>query len=127
MKEAIKLRLKSGRKDHTYEWVDFAILKEALSNDFESVMDYRNCDWLVVDNITKILFTSAKQQSYILDLINPFFLDRFNNGLPTILVFKFDIRCTTINMEDLMGTGVSNIMNSSKTYKLLLMSELKNE
>jgi hypothetical protein len=64
-----------------------------------------------------------KQKSYFSELITPFFIDRFNSKLPTILVFKFDIRLPSICIEDLFGPGLASIVNSSSTFKIPL-SEL---
>lgn len=124
LKEAIKLRMTSSKMSgHTYGWVDFAILKQAIRDESKDSYDYRFSDWLVVDNITDPSFTTLAQRAYFSNLLDPFFIDRFNNKLPTILVFKFDIRLPTIHIEELFGPGLASIVNSSATFKIPL-SEL---
>ena len=126
MKEAIKLRRKPGFKGQTYEWVDLAILQRALLNEKESneIGNYRTCDWLVVDNINRMDFTSVKQREYISSLLNPFFIERCKNKLPTILVLRFDIE-NCINIEEAVGLGIANIFNSKRTYKIRLSPKLE--
>lgn len=121
MKEAIRLRFKTGQRSQTYDWVDFPTLKDAIHKDSSDVLDYQFCDWLVVDNITNNNLSSLKQKIFLTDIINPFFLSRINNRLPTILVFKFDINL--IDMEKDMGIGISNIINSQKTCKISLIEK----
>lgn len=120
MKEVIKTRIKSNQRNHTYDWVDFAILKKSIMDDNIDMAEYRSCDWLVIDNITKSDFISLKQRSFISSLIDPFFLGRFFDKLPTFLVFKFDINSKVINLEELMGVGVSKMVNNKRTFKISL-------
>lgn len=124
MKEAIKTRIKSNQRNQTYDWVDFPILKKAIIDDTLDLAEYRSCDWLVIDNITKTEFVSLKQRSFISGLIDPFFLGRFIDKLPTILVFKFDINSKVINLEELMGIGVSKMVNNKRTFKISLEEEI---
>lgn len=124
MKEAIRLRKHPSNISDTYDWVDFPILKDYIRNDSPPLTDCRSCDWLVVDNITKQSFPSLKQRTYLCDLLDPFFFYRFTNNLPTILVFRFDIRNKTENLESTMGLGISNIVNNKKTCKIPLSSGL---
>ena len=116
MKQAIKLRMLPGQIGQTYDWIDFSILKESLRKDTDSSVDCRTCDWLVVDNITTTSFASNAQRAFITDLITPFFIGRLNNKLSTILVFRFDIRNKSINLEEDMGVGISKIINSDRTF-----------
>jgi hypothetical protein len=122
LKEAIKLRLKvQGVRGQTYDWVDFAVLKKALVEDKgEGAIDYKAADWLVVDNIVNIGAFSDAQKTLMTDAIDPFFLGRLRNKLPTILVFKFDIRDNTIELDKKVGAGIVHILNSSKTCKIPL-------
>ena len=124
MKEAIRLRLKPENIGHTYDWIDFPSLKDSLRNDTSALADCRSCDWLVVDDIIKNSFPSLKQRAYLSDLLDPFFMYRLRNNLPTILVFKFDIRDKTDNLESTMGLGIANVVNNKKTLKIPLCSGL---
>ena len=48
-----------------------------------------------------------------------------NNKLPTILVFKFDIRKKSFNVEKEMGIGISKIVKNNKTYIVPLCEEFE--
>ncbi len=120
IKEAIKLRMKNGDRGQSYDWVDFASLKDGIINDKDEVVYYRSCDWLVVDNIECNLSSSEKQKFFLNDLVTPFFLGRQSDNLPTILVFKFDIRKKTFNIGDFLGSGIDGIINNRKTLRIPL-------
>lgn len=119
MKEAIELRTTYHRRDHTYDWIDFPVLIDALTKDSLDLADYRSSNWLVVDNIQKERRSPA-QATYLLDLIDPFFIERYSNNLPTILVFKFDIRNESLLMENKFGVGINRIIESKRTYRIPL-------
>lgn len=123
MKEAIKLRVTHRDRKQTYDWIDFTKLFEAIFKDSNDLSDYRSCDWLVVDNIMS-KFRSAKQTTLMIDLIDTFFIDRFNYRLPTILVFKFDIRDKSMMMEKRFGVGINRIIRSKRTYRIPLSKKL---
>ena len=123
MKEAIRLRVTHRKRSHTYDWIDFSKLVQAIENKSNDLADYRSCDWLVVDNIQRKNRT-AKQITFISDLIDPFFIDRYKNKQPTILVFKFDIRDKSLLMEQLLGVGINRIVESKRTYKIPLSRNL---
>jgi DNA replication protein DnaC len=119
MKEAIKLRVTHHTRKHTYDWIDFNTLVYAAKKDSFDLADYRSCDFLVVDNITDS-FRTAKQNTFINDMIDPFFNGRFYNKLPTILVFKFNIDNPTVTIEKDFGVGINKIIESNRTYKIPL-------
>ena len=119
MKEAIKLRVTQRARKHTYDWIDFNTLINAARQDSFDLADYRSCDFLVVDNITNTNRT-VKQNTFIVDTIDPFFLGRFHNNLPTILVFKFNIDNPTVSIENKFGAGVNKIVESNRTCKIPL-------
>ena len=132
MKEAFRLRGTYHTIDQTYDWVDFSKLFRAIEmNVLESDKDitdltcYKNCDWLVVDNIQKKL-RSEKQTTLYSDLLDSFFIDRYETGQPTILVFKFDIRDKHFDFEKTYGTGLSKILESNRTFKIPLSENLLN-
>ena len=122
MKEAIKLRATQGTRKHTYDWIDFNTLLSAAKKDSFDLADYRSCDFLVVDNITSTIRT-VKQTTFIVDTIDPFFLGRFYNNLPTILVFKFNIDNPTESIENKFGVGINKIVESKRTCRIPLSSE----
>ncbi len=119
MKEAIKLRVTSGARRHTYDWIDFNTLMDAIDKDSLDLADYRSCDWLVVDNIMS-KYRTAKQTTLLVDWVDPFFIDRFNNRLPTILVFKFDVDNPAMMIEKRFGVGINRIIDSKRTCRILL-------
>ena len=119
MKEAIKLRVTHGTRKHTYDWIDFNTLINAARIDSFDLADYRSCDFLVVDNIVSTIRT-VKQNTFIVDTIDPFFLGRFYNRLPTILVFKFNVDSPVAMIENNFGVGVNKIIESNRTYKIPL-------
>ncbi len=120
MKQAIKLRLLPFQKSQTYNWIDFSILKEIIKKDTNELSFLKSCDWLVVDNVPEIKFASGKQSSYISGLIDPFFLSRITDKLPTIIVFRFNLDREMLDIEEQMGIGISKIINNNKTYKIKL-------
>jgi hypothetical protein len=120
MKEAIKLRMKKGDRGQSYDWVDFSSLKDGIINDRDDIVDYRSCDWLVVDNIEYNEFATVKQKHFLNDIVTPFFIGRQSDNLPTILVFKFDIRKKTFNIGDFLGSGIEGIVNNRKTLRIPL-------
>ena len=125
MKEAIKLRVNRDKRGQTYDWIDFSKLKYEISKDTIESIEYRSCSWLVIDNINRLEYSSIQQKAYISDILNSFFIDRLNNKLPTILVFKFDIRKKSFNVEKEMGIGISKIVKNNKTYIVPLCEEFE--
>jgi len=119
MKEAIRLRVTYRDRGQTYDWIDFSNLFHIIEKDMLELSSYKSCDWLVVDNIV-IKTRSAKQTTLMIDMIDPFFIERYKHKQPTILVFKFDIRNKSLNMEKTFGLGISRIINSKRTFKIPL-------
>ncbi|MFA5759808.1 MAG: hypothetical protein WC942_10700 [Clostridia bacterium] len=125
MKEAIKLRiLRNGVRGHTYSWVDLAYLQNEIIKDSPISIDYRVSNWLVVDNIFPFDYMSEKQRGYVFSALDAFFLDRLNSGLPTILVFKFDITEEDLDITKRVGMGISQILQNQKTFKVPLTEKL---
>ncbi len=123
MKEAIKLRVICKDRSQTYDWIDFSKLFQAIKEDSMDLADYKSCDWLVVDNIMR-KYRSAKQTTLIVDVIDSFFIDRFKYKLPTILVFKSDIRDKSLSIEKTWGVGVNRILRSKRTCKIPLSEKI---
>ncbi len=123
MKEIIKLRVTRKLRIHTYDWIDFNTLIDASVKDSLDLADYRSCDFLVIDNIIDC-YRTVKQNTFITDHIDSFFIGRFEDKLPVILVFKFDIDNPNTSIENMLGVGVSRIVNSSRTFKIPLSEGL---
>ena len=124
MKEAIKLRVGNCDRGQTYNWVDFSQLLSYIKKDGSDIVNYRSCDWLVIDNIVR-KSRSAAQLTLLTDFLDPFFIERFENKLPTILVFKFDIRDKSLSMEKVFGIGMNRLVDSDKTFMVPLSEEMK--
>jgi len=137
MNEAIKLRHTKHVISHTYDWVDFSHLFREIErsmmdndhkggdNDSKDLIGYKTCDWLVVDNIQKKL-RSEKQNTLYSDFLDSFFHGRYESELPTILVFKFDIRDKLFDFEKTYGIGLSKMLESDRTIKIPLSEDLLN-
>lgn len=124
MKEAIKLRLMAGDRGQTYNWIDFSRLLFYIGSSNPDLVNYRSCDWLVIDNISKKA-RSAAQLTLLTDFLDPFIMERFENKLPTILVFKFDIRDESLLIEKTFGIGISKMINSDRTFLIPLSEQLE--
>lgn len=137
MKEAFRLRNTHNTIGQTYDWVDFSKLlrtiktsemnknKNKSNEESDELIDYKTCNWLVVDNIQKKL-RSEKQSTFYSDLLDSFFLNRYESDQPIILVFKFDIRDKHFDFERAYGTGLSKIIESDRTFKIPLSENLLN-
>jgi DNA replication protein DnaC len=119
MKEAIKLRITHSDKGQNYDWIDFNQLFQSLRTNSDDLVDYKSCDWLVVDNISRKMRTE-KQTTLLVDVVDSFFIERFKNKLPTILVFKSDIRDKSFSMEQDFGVGLYRILTSGRTVTIPL-------
>jgi len=119
MREAIKQRIHLEHETDTYRWVDYSQLCYILKNwDKEAeANDLVTANWLVVDNIKRD-GGSKNAEVYVSSIIDPFFIERAKDGLPTIFVFKFDINEENIRWEDRFGNAISNIVQRDKTFKI---------
>jgi len=120
MREAIKRRAFPDHHGDTYDWIPFGSLVDKLKqlsmgNKDVSLSDVQYCDWLVVDDIRGDFALSAKGQNYISSLLDPFFFERMQDSLPTILVFKFDIMQPSMNLEQSFGVAINKIIHDPKT------------
>lgn len=110
MKEAIKSRtLNDENYSQTYEWISFGQLENLLKQkDNESIAEIGNitsADWVVVDDIPYTKYSGR--------IVDPFFLERLSDNLPTILVFRYDpIKNYT---EEGLGVAISRILSETKT------------
>jgi len=118
LREAIRRRFSSNVNAlQTYEWIEFSDLK-ALARD-KRLADYQYADWLVVDNCDKSIETAPLNiQNYIVSLLDPFFLARLSSHLPTIMVFRFNLK--DVPIQQIFGVGVDRIVSSTRTVKISL-------
>ncbi len=122
-REAIRLRLKKHKHMISYDWIDFPQLFGGLKTNDQDAKDYVCCDWLVIDNIIeRFLHTSENAKSFVASILDPFFLTRIQQGLPTILVFKFDVKEKNYLIEDAFGIGISKIVNDKDTLTISVSS-----
>ena len=120
LREAIKRRFCSNANAlQTYEWLEFPNLKMHAKNRDDTLTDYQYADWLVVDNFTEEDLDAPRNvKSYIISLLDPFFITRFEMNLPTILVFRFKIADAHVAIQETFGVGVDRILNNSRTTKI---------
>jgi len=120
MREVIKMRMFiPDIISHTYDWVDFQTLTESLKDNTLENADYKTADWLVVDNIC-FKAETGPQRAFRTNLIDPFFMYRMKNNLPTILVFQYDIRQRETPLYKAFGVGIASIVNSPRVCKIPL-------
>lgn len=120
MREAIKQRVKPGGAVETYDWIPFVKLKHLIRKDDETVSHLESCDWLVVDDIPYSSGATPGAAAYMSSLIDPFFAERLDSGLPTIFVFKFDIDDQSNRWEDVFGLSIASIVKDKHSCKIRL-------
>jgi DNA replication protein DnaC len=120
MREAIKQRVKPGGAVQTYDWIPFVKLKHLIRKEDESISHLESCDWLVVDDIPYDSGQTRGSEAYMSSLIDPFFAERLDSGLPTIFVFKFDINDQANRWEDVFGLTISSIVKDKHSCKIKL-------
>jgi len=127
LKEAIKSKINNtGRNMQAkYGWVEYTKLKTILKNasmnrenDGVEAVHYQSCDWLVVDNISQSQFSlSAGSIAFDLQFIDPFFFQRIENNLITILVFRTELE---VDIEKYLGPAINRIVTSKNTCVISL-------
>jgi len=122
MKEAIRNRIKPGHYLETYDWIEFSVLLNALRDKDTDMNNVKSSDWLVVDDIRGIN-NSKSMDSFISSIVDPFFSERIQLNLPTILVFRFDINDPMFALEDKFGVAISQIVDDPKTLCISLCEE----
>jgi len=120
MREAIKQRVKPGGAVETYDWIPFVKLKHLIRKEDDSISHLESCDWLVVDDIPSDSGLTRGSEAYMSSLIDPFFAERLDSGLPTIFVFKFDIEDNSNRWEDVFGLTISSIVKDKRSCKIKL-------
>jgi hypothetical protein len=118
MREAIRRRVEPKNQVQTYDWVPFPMLEHYLRQGDKvdnSIYSLKLCDWLCIDDIPKKVHDSKAASAYRTSLLDPFLLERLEDGLPTIFVFRFDITSRSIPWEECFGIGINKIINDSKT------------
>jgi hypothetical protein len=127
MKEIIRRRVEPKNQVQTYDWVSFPMLEYYLKQkDGNMVFSLSACDWLCVDDIPKKVNDSKAANAYRTSLLDPFFLERLESGLPTIFVFRFNITSLSIPWEECFGIGINRIINDPKTCIISLCSPKDN-
>jgi DNA replication protein DnaC len=123
MREAIKRKGFPGHQSVTYAWTQFPMLEYRIKHDDPSLTYAMSADWLVVDDIMSSAQTRAAE-AYISSIINPFFFERMQSGLPTILVFRFDIsQMADLALEEKFGVAISKMLKDSRTTKIFLSEQ----
>tara|TARA_Y100000310_G_C20691493_1_gene822566 strand:+ start:2347 stop:3144 length:798 start_codon:yes stop_codon:yes gene_type:complete len=119
LREAIRRRFASNANAlQTYEWVEFESLKAYARAG--QLTNYQYADWLVVDNFSQIDTDAPRHiKNYIASVIDPFFITRAEENLPTILVFRFNIK-SVASMQQFFGVGVERMINRTGTIEVLL-------
>ena len=115
MQEAINLRATYGHLEDSYYWQNYPILEKKLKDDDDSIQSIMFADWLVVDDISHRPGRTERHRAYVQDFLDPFFLERYQNNLPTILVFRFDALNPEIELEKFLGVGLSSIVEDPST------------
>ena len=115
MKQAIKSRLTSSNNYHTYDWMQYSVLKDKLHKDPDSLSNQRFCDWLVVDDISRQGVGSRNQRQFVTSLIDPFFQQRLQARLPTIFVFRFDIKQQLQTIQQSFGVAIGKMVHNKNT------------
>lgn len=124
MHEALKLKLDPQYRFLQYEWVSFSDLLQCIKDDDDRAVHYEACDWLVVDDITSTLLgASPASKAFIEPLLDSFFSRRIRQHLPTILVFKFDIKPRRTEIESALGVAIGKILNSKNTTVINLSDD----
>ncbi len=121
------MRWRPGHEGDSYCYEDYGQLTQRLLKqaDGEHSYDkqinvYKDCDWLVVDNISARKESDA-QKRYRTSVLNSLFGERIEAGLPNILVFQDDISKMVQELEQEFGSFISEIVRSKKTHKIALI------
>lgn len=126
MKEAIRMRARPNHMADSYAWVSYTklydrLMSHATSGDYaDEVSTYQSADWLCVDGfeIEKQNEATRQFKAKVLDL---FFDERMNAGLPNILVFQDDISQEMLDLRSEFGLSVNSLISSSKTTRVKLL------
>jgi len=119
MQEAIRNRAMPGNYVQTYDWLDFSLIEYYMKKEDPILNSSRSADWLVVDDIIGVV-QSQNANAYIASKINPFFIERLQDKLPTIFVFRFDILDSAWSIEEKFGTAINKIVEDPRTFKITL-------
>jgi len=127
LKEAIKSKADNSNRNmqSKYGWVEYTKLKTILKNSSMNREDngveavhYQSCDWLVVDNISQSQFSlSSGSIAFDLQFIDPFFFQRIEQKLITILVFRTELE---MDIEKYLGPAINRIVTSKNTCVISL-------
>lgn len=107
MRQAIKSRLNKGFYQQSYDWLKYSLIAEKMKKyDDEQLANSRCSDWLVIDDI-------GYESKYIRDIVDPFIMERLEDGLPTIFVCRFPV--SKMNEEEWLGSGLSQVFHDRQT------------
>ena len=127
MKSAIRQRVDPARYLDSYGWVEFPVLKNLLrgksdSTESQEAFEYKIADWLVVDNIDSMYYSSPGQETFTKDVIDTFFYDRIYQKRSTILIFRVDITLSPYKegFEKLFGKAMKQIVFSDKSHHICI-------
>lgn len=125
MREIISQRFSDPSfTNHTYQWISFSELKDALINSREKLsesllLEYEVADWLVVDDISlNDVISSAEARAFTTSKIDPFFSRRLRNLKPTILIFRFNPIDSRVDLEKLFGLSIDKMVLSKNMLKI---------
>lgn len=107
---------------YTFDWVDATQLMSAAIKDDSDISEYKSCDWIVIDNITRYKISDAAR-AYRISLLNDFFIERFEDKLPTILVCKFSLNDPEFDPLQEFGSGFARMVEDKRRTMRLAMSK----
>lgn len=127
MKEAIRMKMRSGHMSDTYGWTSFGrltekLMQQAKDNSIDSEISHlQYCDWLCVDGF-EIEKQNEATRMFKAKVLDNFFDQRLNEGLPNILVFQDDLSVHD-DLRPEFGLSVNSIINSPKTTRVKMLDK----
>jgi len=119
MKQAIWPRLYRDESHTTYAFLPMNELKDFIVRDTEEALYCRTCTWLAVDDV-EINVGSLRARHFAFDMFDPFFLGRYRDKLPTILILRRHLSECENSLQSTYGAGISKIIKSPRTIKIAL-------
>ncbi len=114
IKEAIWRRLYASNRADTYSMVSFHTLKQDLKQKTDKANDLKECDWLVIDDITLPANELDFNYQSFVALFESFLITRLENKLPTILICDFDVESQ--DYSKFMGYAFQKIISANNTW-----------
>lgn len=91
LKEAIWRRLYITNRADTYSLVSYQTLKQDLKLKTDKASDLKECDWLVIDDISETATSNDFNHQNFLNMFDDFLMTRMVAKLPTVLICEFDV------------------------------------